>query len=237
MNKCKLKQTFALLAAMTMMSCAAACSGETEAVGEAGGDVLQITAEAAAESESTEVSQEAETATEMKTIEPPQDGWTKEQLNEVMYLMGEPFSLPCKLEEIEKHFIIKERAIQNINDTEWQIDEFDTYHFCSIYLPDYPDEIIGGILYSDISGENIVWYISCFNQKSYDVQIPVLAFNGFASNTDVSQITEILGEKYSLSEDKETYIYDIVSEYNECFKITTYSDSVVIVDYSLYKTK
>ncbi|MBQ8568035.1 MAG: hypothetical protein IJ446_02330, partial [Oscillospiraceae bacterium] len=79
MSKRNLKQALALLAATIMMSCAAACDGGTE----------------------------AETATEMKTIEPPQDGWTKEQLNEVMYLMGEPFSLPCKLEEIEKHFIIK----------------------------------------------------------------------------------------------------------------------------------
>ena len=42
----------------------------------------------------------SETTAEMKTIEPPADGWTPELLNQVMYLNGKPFSLPCSLEDL-----------------------------------------------------------------------------------------------------------------------------------------
>ena len=45
-----------------------------------------------------------EQANEMKTIESPEDGWTHEQLSEVMFLCGESFSLPCSLEDISDKF-------------------------------------------------------------------------------------------------------------------------------------
>ena len=40
------------------------------------------------------------TAESTEIVEPPEDGWTVEQLNEVMYLNGKPFKLPCTVEEL-----------------------------------------------------------------------------------------------------------------------------------------
>ena len=97
MNKCKLKQTFALLAAMTMMSCAAACSGETEAVGAAGGDVPQITAAAAAES--SEVSLEAEQSDLSVETNLP-EGMTMDDLKNMIQINGKTLSMPTTLNDI-----------------------------------------------------------------------------------------------------------------------------------------
>ena len=99
MNKCKLKQTFALLAAMTMMSCAAACSGETEAVGAAGGEVPQNTASASAESESAEISQEAEQSDSSEETNLP-DGMTMDDLKNMIQINGKTLSMPTTLNDI-----------------------------------------------------------------------------------------------------------------------------------------
>ena len=47
--------------------------------------------------------QTTETA-EIKTIIPPEDGWTIEELNDVMYLNGEKFYLPYPIDEINDNF-------------------------------------------------------------------------------------------------------------------------------------
>ncbi len=52
-----------------------------------------------------------EEAVEMKTIAPPEDGWTIEQLNDVMYLNGKPFKLPCTLEELGEEFTVDSNTI------------------------------------------------------------------------------------------------------------------------------
>ena len=99
------KQVLTLLSAITMMSCAAACSEETSS-----NDVPQITAEAAAESGSTEVSQEAETA---ESSERPNFETTYEitewDINDFKTIecCGTNISIPCKLSDIDERFEVK----------------------------------------------------------------------------------------------------------------------------------
>lgn len=42
----------------------------------------------------TTVVEETAEPIEMKTVEPPEDGWTLEELNEVLYMNGQPIDLP-----------------------------------------------------------------------------------------------------------------------------------------------
>lgn len=58
-----------------------------------------------------QVSEETVAVDEMKTIEPPDDGWTAEQLNEVMYLNGKPFKLPCTLDDLGKEFTVDNNTV------------------------------------------------------------------------------------------------------------------------------
>ena len=87
MNKQKLKQLTVLLAAITMMSCAAACGEEAVS-----GDVPQVTAEAAAES--AEVSQKAESKQLML-----------EDMNRIE-IKGKTVSFPFSVEELGDDFSI-----------------------------------------------------------------------------------------------------------------------------------
>ena len=115
MNKCKLKQTFALLAAMTMMSCAAACSGETEAVGEAGGDVPQIIvsettlSDAETQQQAKDSVTEIGTAEEIKVINETDYAITEWDLEEFKTISckGIDISVPCKLSNINEAFETK----------------------------------------------------------------------------------------------------------------------------------
>ncbi len=49
-----------------------------------------------------QVSEETVAVTEMKTIEPPEDGWTLEELAESICINGQNFSYPCSIENLSQ---------------------------------------------------------------------------------------------------------------------------------------
>ena len=163
MNKCKLKQTFALLAAMTMMSCAAACSGETEAVGAAGGDVPQITAAAAAES--SEVSLEAEQSDLSVETNLP-EGMTMDDLKNMIQINGKTLSMPTTLNDI--------LALDEGFSYEFLLE--DSFDSSDEYFEEY-DVAVYKIVYNYIDFMNA--YINVDDRTNDMVDAPIFSLYGF----------------------------------------------------------
>ena len=66
------------------------------------------------EDQSAQVNEENTAITEnieIKTIEPPEDGWTSEQLNNFIYINGVNYSYPIKLSDLGKNFIADDNMI------------------------------------------------------------------------------------------------------------------------------
>lgn len=56
----------------------------------------------------TTVVEETAEPVEMKTIEPPEDGWTVETVSNIFYINHKPITLPFKVDNLGKEFDIKE---------------------------------------------------------------------------------------------------------------------------------
>jgi hypothetical protein len=65
----------------------------------------------------TKIEAQTEPAIEYKTIEPPEDGWTLELLNEVTYINGKDIDLPFCLNDLGEDFTISEVQKANTNET------------------------------------------------------------------------------------------------------------------------
>lgn len=66
------------------------------------------------ENQATQVNKDNTATTEnieIKTIEPPEDGWTLEQLNNFIYINGVNYSYPIKLSDLGKNFIADDNMI------------------------------------------------------------------------------------------------------------------------------
>lgn len=124
---------------------------------------------------------------EMKTVEPPESGWTHEQISDVTYLCGKPFSLPCKLEDLPDDFKIlksvqRDNAYITVNgqdsdyyDAWLQIDGNDVG--LAHYYEDGTDKIVFSIDISpDLYGRDI------------------LVINGINQNSLFSEVKQMLGE-------------------------------------------
>ena len=62
-----------------------------------------------------QVSEETVAVDEMKTIEPPEDGWTLEQLNQVLYMNGQKIELPLMFSSLGDGYEI--RDIEHYDDS------------------------------------------------------------------------------------------------------------------------
>ena len=204
MNKQKLKQLTVLLAAITMMSCAAACGEEAVS-----GDVPQVTAEAAAES--AEVSQEAETLKDDKYQE------EIEILRSVLYSGDKQLYFPCKLSDLGEGFEIRPIYTndENGNDTDnlWvQTDEFllENNEKTSLYWADlyYNDVWCGDVKHTvDNSGEKIIWTLHMVNNEANCMQLKYN--NEIALGSDFNDFNGVSGiEPYLSSNDITFYEYE-----------------------------
>ena len=165
------------------------------------------------------VVEEAAESIEMNTIEPPENGWTVEQLNEVMYLNGKPFKLPCTLEELGEDFSIK-------NIKEKQTVPFEKDNANSEYVNAelyYNGNMVG---YVDMErGEKddyTVWGIAYLNSSSEGESSNSLNINGVNIYSTKSDVERLLGNNFIESQVNGLYNYII----NETTELTV----VYIVD-------
>jgi len=178
---------------------------------------------------------DTESVTEIKTIEPPEDGWTHEQLSEVMYLCGESFSLPCKPEDISDKFECGE--LKKVDDGYITVNgEKTSYYEMSLI---YNDELVGKACCYEDGNDKIVFAAQI---RSMVVNERLLVLNGIYQETDFKRTTEALGVKILNKEDidKYKYIYNIYNpEYPEEKIILTSTDeeTILFFTYSLFDFK
>lgn len=142
-----------------------------------------------------------EEAVEMKTIAPPEDGWTVEQLNEVMYLNGKPFKLPCTLEELGEGFTI-DNLKSNYNYPFGEIGEEFEYTSAVLY---YNGNRFGHIHMT--SDTNEIWGIS--QEKVLGNDVELLFINGLSINASKTDVEALLGSSFTKSEINGSYTYNI----------------------------
>lgn len=183
----------------------------------------------------TQVLAVVEQANEMKTIEPPEDGWTHEQLSEVMFLCGESFSLPCKPEDISDKFECGE--LKAVDDGYITVNGEKT-SYCEMSLM-YNDKLAGKACCYDDGNDKIVFAVQI---RSMVVNKQLFVINGIYQETDFKRTTEALGVNIVNKEDiaKFKYIYNIFNpEYPEEKIILTSTDeeSILFFTYSLFDLK
>jgi hypothetical protein len=149
----------------------------------------------------SETSIQTETPIEYKTVEPPEDGWTLELLNEVTYINGKDIDLPFCLNDLGDEFGYTDLDYAN---DKTSCDGFITYNgkraipFISINIGeefDYNDEI------------TLINVRSGFNSSELDIN-NFLVINGVSLSSDFDECLIGLGN-YS----------DIVLEDSYCFSV------------------
>ena len=176
-----------------------------------------------------------EQANEMKTIESPEDGWTHEQLSEVMFLCGESFSLPCSLEDISDKFECGE--LKKVDDSYISVDgEKTSYYEMSLM---YNEKLVGKACCYDDGNDKIVFAVQI---RSMVVNKRLLEINGIYQETDFKRTTKALGVNIINKEDiaKFKYIYNIFNpKYPEEKIILTSTDeeNILFFTYSLFDLK
>ncbi len=166
-----------------------------------------------------------ESVTEIKTIEPPEDGWTHEQISEVTYLCGKPFSLPCKLEDMPNDFEIGKIRYRN-KDAELHtyitVNGQDIGFYDAQLLLD--GESAGLAHYYENGTDKIVFSVD-LSPDLYGRDI--LIINGINQNSSFSEIKRALGESFVQDTDISCiYGYMVTnSEYpEECVKFISFND-------------
>lgn len=172
---------------------------------------------------------------EMKTVEPPESGWTHEQISEVTYLCGEPFSLPCKLEDIPDKFECGE--IKTVDDRYITVNGEKTSYYEMLLM--YNDELAGIACCYDDGNDKIVFTVQI---RSMVVNKPLLVINGIYQETDFKRTTEALGVKLFNKDDTAqfNYIYNISNpKYPEerIMLTSTDEENILFLTYSLFDTK
>lgn len=137
---------------------------------------------------------------EMKTIEPPENGWTLDKLNEVLYLNGQQIQLPLMFSLLKDGYEIRDKTYNDISSLD--------------------SDIVGGYLYY----ENYLIAMVTFHELETDIEILSMAFfrdyyennqdiskyiliNGFGLKSDINDIYSCLGNEYI--NESELLVYDI----------------------------
>ena len=142
---------------------------------------------------------------EMKTVEPPEDGWTVEQLNEVMYLNGKPFKLPCTVEELGDGFTVSNLAAHNTYPFIGNGNAFDysggtlLYNGCEVgYI---------NLLGSDLDN-SVIFQVEFFGSALQENPVG-FSINGVDLFSERTDIENKLGNGFEVSEVNGNYSYII----------------------------
>ncbi len=134
--------------------------------------------------------------TEMKTIEPPEDGWTLDDINQVLYMNGQQIKLPILFSTLKDGYEIKDKKYKDKGSDDPDVVGGTLY---------YKDEFIAVIsfyeLENDIQILTMIFspsYYSCYN-KSLDIYKDYSNYvniNGFNLESDINEIENYLGTDY-----------------------------------------
>lgn len=134
--------------------------------------------------------------TEMKTIDPPADGWTLDDINQVLYINGQQVTLPLMFSTLKDGYEIKDKKYKDKGSDDSDVVGGTLY---------YKDEFIAVIsfyeLENDIQILTMIFspsYYSFYNKslgifKDYSDCVNI---NGFNLESDINEIENYLGTDY-----------------------------------------
>ena len=143
----------------------------------------------------SEVIEQTNEITEMKTIEPPEDGWTLEELNTVMYLNQKPFSLPCTADEITDYFEIQNNYLNQKDNNSLILDV--------LYDGKYAFSVKG------IQDNVLMITEISIPALGYEANIPrdeLFVINGFKLTGSLDELEAALGKPTSYSTTRYVYV-------------------------------
>lgn len=124
------------------------------------------------------------------TIEPPEDGWTLEQLNEVLYMNGQKIELPLMFSSLKDGYEIRDKRYNG----ETSVDR-DIVGGC-LY---YNDELVSLITFYELENDAEILTMF-FSPAIYDDKQDYSAYiniNGFGLKNDISDIYDRLGNSFA----------------------------------------
>lgn len=167
------------------------------------------------------------------------DGWSHEELTSVMYLCGEPFSLPCTFEDLPKGLVIdtdEEELYTKEKGRYLKENTVDgTYR---VALITYNGEGVGNIAYfNDATGNEVVFRVQWFSYKPFNVEYlkkHEFEIFGFTSNSDFDDFS-----KTFVNVEREDYVMSVFKtndiEYpNEKVVIVSSPNDEYIMDLSYF---
>ena len=180
-----------------------------------GCDTNKATADTSPSLSTVEETTEAPTAqvseTEYKTMEPPEDGWTIEELMSVTYVCGEQLSYPLTMNSFGNKVEIFEDTLKvhNAKDTPSVMAEL-----CS------ENEFVGAAFFNrdsvdDVSGDTPINTIS-FDTHSdfFEKNGSPITLNGVSFGDTKEELIDALGSKVKINEEAYiiTYIFDGIQD-------------------------
>ncbi len=165
-------------------------------------------------------------AGEYKTMEPPEDGWTIEELLSVTYLCDTQLSYPLTLESLGEDF--------SLNADEMSYRETEK-------------SVIAGLLYNGNSCATI-WQMSTnkFSEITNDMPIDAIEINSFSTGieqpvvingitfqADAEQVTAAFGEPDEVYDDNSIFIYYFNNDESKTLEFTFNSGALIDVQFSL----
>lgn len=173
-----------------------------------------------------QVSEETVAVAEMKTIEPPEDGWTLEQLNQVLYMNGQKIELPLMLSSLGEGYEIRDKRYN---------DESSLDH-----------DVVAGALYY----KNQFVAVTGFHEYEDDYEFLTMIFspsyctakqnpseyiriNGFGMTDNNNKLKDSLGNNYIF--DSNIYVYDIKNSNYSIHIIGEENDYGILIKYTSSK--
>ncbi len=165
-------------------------------------------------------------AAEYKTMEPPEDGWTIEELLSVTYLCGQQLSYPLTLESLGEDF--------SLNAGEMSYRETEK-------------SVIAGLLYNGNTCATI-WQMSTnkFSEITNDMPIDAIEINSFSTGieqpvvingitfqADAEQVTAAFGKPDEVYDDNSIFTYYFNNDESKTLEFTFDSGALIDVQFSL----
>ncbi len=138
--------------------------------------------------------------TEMKTIEPPEDGWTLEQLNQVLYMNGQKIELPLMFSTLGDGYEIRDKRYNDESSADNDI--------VGGYLY-YKEELVALVTFYEL--ENDIEFLKLYffpdMYESNMDNIEYININGFGLKNNINDIYNFLG--YTYKNENNLLIYNI----------------------------
>lgn len=158
------------------------------------------------ETSKTETSIESAKATasesDMETVEPPEDGWTLEELNQVLYMNGQKIELPLMFSSLKEGYEIKDKQYSNEA----------TSNRNSVGKLYYGNEFVAIVTFNELKKDIIIstlLFETSYYEKSQN-PAEYIILNGLRLNDDTSKIEECLGKGFIM--EKNIYKYCLENE-------------------------